>query len=242
MNPKDEKFADVIKAEGAIAAAHFARNGVSRPSITELVEHYWDIFNAMGDVYLPTPNGPVKAACAKGCAMCCRTIIVLTEPEALLLADFIERTNSKEDLDKIIARVRAADAVTRGRNGDERWGFGPPCPLLDVENGACSVYGGRPFACRGAYSSSLQSCKKAFAERATNPRALGSEPFIYQNANILILAMAIGLKSAGVTLHRLELNAALTAIWSTQNAFGLWLAGEDIFKNARASGHAGPLA
>lgn len=242
MQDISDKKAAATQAEGAFAAAHFARFGVSKRSIFDLIDRYAALYRNMGAVRLPTPAGAVPAACSKGCWYCCHTIIVLTAPEAFYLADHIEATRDGESLAAVKRSVMAADAVTRGKRGDVRWGEGPPCPLLDLKEGACSVYEGRPLACRGAFSSSLQSCKKAFAERATDPRSLGSEPFIYQNSDIVIRALAIGLKSAGRPLFRLELNAALTAIWSTPNAFDAWLGGADVFRDARATGFDGPLA
>lgn len=241
MNSIEERKAEAARLEGQVAADHFARNGISRQSISSLLAHYWDIFDQMGEVYLPTPHGKVKAACAKGCSMCCHAIILLTAPEAFILADQIEKTRSKEEFEHITEEVRIADSKTRGRIGAERWGFGPPCPLLDAKSGACSVYGSRPLACRGAFSSSVQACQKAFAERQTNPRSLGSESFIFQNADVLIYAMALGMKAAGRPLYKLELNAALTTIWSTDNALNRWINGDDIFLDARAPGDTAPL-
>jgi Fe-S-cluster containining protein len=241
MTSIEAQKAEAIRSEGRQAAEHFALNGVSKQSILSLVQDYWGVFDNLGEVYLPAAGGKVKAACAKGCSMCCHTIIFLTAPEALILAEYIERTQTKEEFTQTVAHVRATNALTHGKSGAERWGFGPPCPLLDQDSGCCSVYAARPLACRGAYSSSLQSCTKAFAERATNPRALGMEPFIFQNADILIYALAIGLKAAGRDLHKLELNAALTAIWSQSDAFDLWLGRADIFNEARAPGLSSPL-
>ncbi len=241
MNDIADKKAAATQAEGAFAAAYFARFGVSKQTIFEIIDRYGALYRDMGAVTLPTPAGPAPAACSKGCWYCCHTIIVLTAPEAFYLAEHIEATRDAAGLAAVKRSVTAADAVTRGKRGEERWGRGPPCPLLDIEEGACSVYEGRPLACRGAYSSSLASCKKAFAERAANPRSLGSEPFIYQNSDIVIRALAIGLKSTGRSLYRLEMNAALTAIWSTPNAFDAWLGGADIFRDARAPGFDGPL-
>ena len=241
MQDVSDKKSAATQAEGAFAAAYFARFGVSRQTIFELIDRYAALYRDMGAVKLPTAAGAVPAACSKGCWYCCHTIIVLTAPEAFYLADHIERTRDAEGLAALKEKVRAADTVTSGQPGDVRWGKGPPCPLLDTKEGACSVYEGRPLACRGAFSSSLPACEKAYAERATNPRSLGAEPFIFQNSDVVIRALALGLKSTGRSLYRLELNAALVSIWSTPNAFEAWLAGADVFQNARAKGFDGPL-
>lgn len=236
-----ERKKQAILAEGAFAAEHFARHGVDRGSVFALLDRYASLYDNMGEVVLPTASGPVKAACKKGCALCCHTIILLTAPEAFYLADFIERTRSPEAFAALVEAVRSADRVTRGKAGPERWSAGGPCALLDTREGACSVYGGRPLACRGAYSASLQACESAFAERATNPLAKGLPAFIFQNADVFIYALAIGLKSTGRPLFKLELNAALTTIWSQDRAFDRWVGGEGIFSEALAPGDTAPL-
>jgi hypothetical protein len=231
-----------IEAEGRFAAAHFASSGVTQDTIFALLDRYGGMYEAMGEVMLPKPGGgSVKAACSKGCWFCCHTIIILTAPEAFYLAAFIERTRTPEALAALKARIFETDRTTRGLAGDQRWGSGPPCPLLDQASGACGVYGGRPLACRGAYSSSLDACKKAFATRAANPRNEGAEAFIYQNADVVTFALAIGMKSTGRDLYKLELIAALVEIWSREDAFKEWLAGVDVFEKARAPNATTPL-
>lgn len=241
MQTLAEMKSAAAKAEGDFAAAYFARFGVSRQTIFRLIDRYGAIYKNMTEVLLPTRSGRVAAACSKGCWFCCHTIIVVTAPEAFYLADFLDRTRAPEELEATKTAVRESDVRTRGKRGDERWGSGPPCPLLNQADGVCSVYEGRPLACRGAFSSSLESCKTAFSERAVNPRSLGQEPFIFQNADVLIRAMAAGFRSTGRELVKLELNAALTTIWSVENAFDLWLDGANVFASALAPGDKGPI-
>jgi Fe-S-cluster containining protein len=242
MDSVEAKKAAALDFEARFAIDHFAREGVTRASLFSLLERYYGAYDAMGEVLLPTPGGPTRAACSKGCAWCCRTIIVVTAPEAFYVADHIERTRGEAGLSAAIHHVRATDAATRGKVGAERWGFGPPCPLLDEAEGACSVYPGRPLACRGTFSSSLEGCKAAFAVRATDPRFEGKRPFLFQNSEVFIRALAFGLQSQGRQLHRLELNAALTVIWSMENALDQWLNGVDIFADARAPDASAPAA
>ena len=239
----DDRKAAAVVSEARFAADHFARHGVTRDSLFSLLERYHHAFDSMGEVRLPSPKGAmVRPACSKGCAWCCRTIIVVTAPEVFFLCEHIAATRRPEESAALVAHVRATDGVTRGKPGDERWASGPSCPLLRESDQACSVYPGRPIACRGVLSSSLEGCKSAFATRASDPRFAGGRPFLFQNSEVFLRAMAIALAAHGRPLYRLELNAALVAVWSVENALEKWLQGVDIFKDARAPGAAAPIA
>lgn len=236
----DSKKAQAREIEGRAAVEHFARLGVTKASLFSLLEKYYGVYDAMGDIKLPAlGGGRTSPGCVKGCAFCCYPMIVLTPPEAFYVADFIERTRSPEHFTRTVREVRAADAKMRGLKGFERWSKGDPCPLLDPEANACTVYGGRPLACRGLLSSSRPSCEAAFNEREIKP--LFNSPFLFQSSDVFVYALAIGLRSVGRPIHRLEMNAALTTIWTTDRAMERWLAGEDVFIAARAPNSEQPL-
>lgn len=242
MNTVEAKRIAAREIEGRRAADHFAQYGVTKESLFGLLDQYYGAYDAMRDVKLPAPGGGVTSPeCAKGCTFCCHTIVALTPPEAFYVAEFIERTRTPEAFALTVEKVRADDATTRGMRGLERWGKAVPCSLLKTEDGACSAYSGRPLACRGVLSSSRRGCEAAFNERAERP--LFDSPFLFQNSDIFTYAIAIGLKAAaGRRIHRLEMNAALAVIWSTERAFERWLAGEDIFAGARVGNAGEPLA
>lgn len=243
LNSLEEKKSAALAFETHLANEHFSKRGVTRQSLFALLERYHHGFDSMGDVRLPAPAGGLtRPACSKGCAYCCHTIIVATAPEVFYLAAHIERSRAPEARAELADHVRAADMETRGRPGDWRWAAGPPCPLLRKEDKACSVYPGRPIACRGLLSSSLEGCESAFAKRATDARFAGERPFLFQNSEVFLRAMAIALAALGRPLYRLELNAALVAVWSTENALERWLEGVDVFKDARAPGATTPIA
>lgn len=235
----DPMRAAATEAEARFAAEHFSRNGVNRSSIYSLLERYFAAYDSMGEVRLPAPAGPAPPECAKGCAFCCHTIVVVTAPEAFYVADHIDRSADAQNKRQAVA---AFDRIFRGRDGAVRWGAGTPCPQLDVSSGACTVYGARPLACRGLLSSSKASCQKAFDERAANVRSEGAAAFLFQNSDIFTFALAAGLRAHGHVLYRLEFNAALAAVWGAENAFQRWLSGEDIFRDARAPNADRPLA
>lgn len=243
MQTLEEKKAAALAFEARFAQDHFARLGVTREALYSLLQRYHQAFDSMGEVRLPSPTGGVAPpACAKGCAYCCRALIVVTAPEVFFLADHLTRTRDNTGLADLMRRVEGVDRVTRGQAGDARWGSGPPCPVLGESDNACSAYAGRPLACRGLLSSSLKGCRDAFEARATDPRFAGARPFLFQNSEVFLRALAIALAAHGRPLYRLELNAALVAVWSTPDSLEKWLSGVDIFADARAPGASAPIA
>lgn len=238
----EEKKAAALAFEARFAQDHFARLGVTREALYGLLQRYHQAFDTMGEVRLPAPSGGMgPPACSKGCAFCCRALIVVTAPEVFFLAEHLTRTRDEKSLVDLKRRVSDVDRVTRGEAGDARWRRGPPCPLLGESDNACSAYAGRPLACRGLLSSSVKGCMDAFAVRASDPRFAGARPFLFQNSEVFLRALAISLAAHGRPLYRLELNAALVAVWSTPDPLEKWLSGVDIFANARAPGASAPI-
>jgi Fe-S-cluster containining protein len=99
------------------------------------------------------------ATCRKGCAACCDQFVLLTEPEGTVIAQVLLRL-PEPGLHRVLSLLREAalhiqaeyrpgsqeqDRTYRERYFSER----RPCPLL--EDGLCSVYAARPYACRTYY-------------------------------------------------------------------------------------------
>ena len=89
---------------------------------------------------------------------------VVTAPEVLRIAAFIEETFSVEEREALARRVAATDEQARGMS-DEAWGAARvPCPLLVANE--CSVYSVRPLDCRAYNSCSVAACRDAFESYA----------------------------------------------------------------------------
>lgn len=73
------------------------------------------------------------AACKSGCAACCRQSVLLTEPEAKMIA-------------KETGATYHAPAKWRGSEPATEYS-GKPCPFLGADE-RCTIYASRPFACR----------------------------------------------------------------------------------------------
>lgn len=103
--------------------------------------------------------------CTRGCAACCSLRVTASAPELLLLARWLRATaaaQARAGLD-LQARLRSADARTRGLDERARVALRQRCPF--VVDGACAVYPVRPLACRGHASHDRRACFDAAAGR-----------------------------------------------------------------------------
>lgn len=105
--------------------------------------------------------------CSKGCSACCRQLVPVSEPEALVLADYVtnlsesRRSVIESRFDAIIAKLKSTVLFTHLTNyylhdvsnrdryfalQRDYFALQMPCPFL--EDDACTAYEVRPLACR----------------------------------------------------------------------------------------------
>jgi Fe-S-cluster containining protein len=162
-------------------------------------------------------------ACAKGCAFCCHVTVVATAPELLLLARHI-REEKGVAFEAALARIRAAEDLTRGLTPMERAQKRRACVLL--ENDACSAYAARPGACRAMTSISAEACERAFA----GDKVAVYTPSLWTGArNAHRQALWAALDAAKLPATDYELNQGLRVALESADAEARWLAGEDVF-------------
>lgn len=112
-------------------------------------ERFAEIFTSGTSSYLAAGG---KIWCARSCANCCSLTVHLTLPEALLIAPSLDSrqmtavATRAEELRHIADT--AADLKEFWQRHRREAGH---CPLLNDE-GACSIYPVRPFACRALLS------------------------------------------------------------------------------------------
>ena len=92
-----------------------------------------------------------EAACAKGCAFCCREAgsIDITTLEGWVIRDAVGKMPRARQ--KLVKKALVKDMKTREEGGIAA------CPFL-MKNKACMIYDIRPFACRRIYS--LHRCSQ----------------------------------------------------------------------------------
>jgi len=118
--------------------------------------------------YAESPAG-VKAlvACHAGCDHCCSVPVDVQAHEVFFAADHIQRHFSPAALEQVIdhlgAHRRRVSRFTAGARNTSR----QPCALLD-QGGSCSIYAGRPEACRCHHSSDAAVCAANQSDPAVN--------------------------------------------------------------------------
>jgi Fe-S-cluster containining protein len=157
-------------------------------------------------------------ACRKGCSHCCCQPVLITAPEALLVAAQIR--------DRADMRLAVADAQEKLAllAADRPWHDWVRCPLL--EDAACSIYAARPLACHFFVSTKLESCLTAFVDHGPPdiPMPADNISLLYACRMMLYAAHTlIGVRSACY-----EMNKAVTVLLALDNAEARWLGGEDV--------------
>jgi Fe-S-cluster containining protein len=162
----------------------------------------------------------VRIACGQGCSHCCVISVTVSAPEALYVGKLIMAKGADA-----IARVRAANEVTRQFELAERDQHPHDCPML--QNNSCTIYEHRPKACRQAASTDANICARSHrdltGEGIPSPAAYVGSRTAYATALYAALAQASFDDSA------YEFNAAVVRVLDTPDAEQRWLAGEDIF-------------
>jgi Fe-S-cluster containining protein len=160
-----------------------------------------------------------KIACKKGCNFCCHQRVLVSAPEAFLLA---KAARAKGPTFLLEAKQRAEKIADK--SADARLGAKLPCALL--VNGTCSVYAERPLNCRQVTSFAVEPCRDEFEGKPSTVNAPAHYALHAENTRIL---EATALLTMAKPVAFYELGAALLRIFETPDAESKWLAGNDIF-------------
>ena len=101
---------------------------------------------------------PKPYACRRGCSFCCYEAVSISSVEAQAIASHVTQLPESERtplLAKLKSYAQRIQAVGEKRMFKER----VPCPFLSTEDGTCTIYSIRPYACRGLTSYDVTPCK-----------------------------------------------------------------------------------
>ena len=107
-----------------------------------------------------------SVACRDGCAHCCSVPVDVQAHEVFFAADHIQVNFSPVALTKVITRLGAHRRRVARLAAGERAVSRSPCALL--RTGSCSIYAGRPEACRSHHTSDAAVCAANLADPAVN--------------------------------------------------------------------------
>jgi hypothetical protein len=178
-----------------------------------------------------------RAACKAGCGHCCHVVVGVTAPEAFTIFDHLKRTRSAPELERLEARLSEFRERTRGLTSAER--FSPDYPCVFLDEGNCSIYEVRPFACRGMNSLDASECETRLRDpKARADFAENGGGHVFVEPIRAFRAVSAGLQLGLAELYELdlrpvELGAAVhLLLQSGASLADEWLAGGRPFEAA----------
>jgi len=181
----------------------------------------------MERTYAATP-AKVRAtvACRAGCAHCCSTAVDVQAHEVFFAAEFIQNNFTPADLSSVIERTAFHRSQRQGLGANARSQLNSPCPLL--RDGRCSIYAGRPEACRAHHSNNAAACA-AHATDPSIPIAKNYIPALRARMFAVMLGMDEALESAGYDDRSYDFGSALHEALTNSLCLVRWMRRQPAF-------------
>ncbi|HYA80808.1 MAG TPA: YkgJ family cysteine cluster protein [Methylocystis sp.] len=222
MTPEDENGAAAFFKAAAGAFADTIRARRNRPElIGALCAQSFEIFEK--NVAIQAEGGPALA-CAGECAACCHLRVVVTAPEAFLVARFVAVNNAaflEQGVD-LPRRIAETAREVGSLSETQRLAAHRSCPF--IEGDLCLAYRLRPLACRGHAAFDREACGEAVAGK--DVEAAISTPHLVVRS-LTQNAMMLSLRAAGLAWGLYELNRAIDIALSVPGALEKWVGGGD---------------
>lgn len=169
---------------------------------------------------------PRRLACTPGCNHCCRSPVGVVAAEAVLVADFIDRTFSAQDRLALQRRIAARKAALP--DGDPLRSRAM-CPLNS--DGQCLAYAVRPYNCRIFHSFAVDACEQLFVAGEAQ-RGLPIDPVRAQYDRLIAASARVAFHALKLDMRLLEFMAALElALAAGERRCERLAAGEDLFSS-----------
>src|SRR4051812_39298995 len=107
-----------------------------------------------------------KVACREGCDFCCHVPVDVQAHEVFFAAHHIQTHFSPAALTEVIAQLAAHSARVAAFGTGVRATSRQACVLL--RDGSCSIYAGRPEACRSHHTSDAAVCQTNMSDPKVN--------------------------------------------------------------------------
>lgn len=165
-----------------------------------------------------------QLACAAGCNHCCRSPVGVVAAEAVLIADFVDRTFTAEARLALDQRMVAREAALAHADRIQTHLL---CPL-NVD-GQCTVYDVRPYNCRMFHSFDVDACERYFVA-GERQRGVPIDPVRRQFDRLIVASANVALSAMRLDMRMLELMPALTlALAAGAERCDRFAAGDDLF-------------
>jgi len=184
----------------------------------------------MDDTFAETP-ARVRAAvaCSAGCGHCCSVPVEVQAHEVFFAADHIQLNFTPVDLAAVLARTADHRAKVAALTGAARASRRQPCALLRDDR--CSIYAGRPAACRAHHTSDATVCA---ADAAGQPVDLEKVylPALRSRLFAVMLGLDAALEAAGFDDRAYDFGSALHEALTNSLCRVLWLRGRPAFPDS----------
>ena len=161
-----------------------------------------------------------KVACRDGCDFCCRVPVDVQAHEVFFAADHIQLTFSPDALSGLIVRLAEHRARVAAFPVGTREHSRQPCELL--RDGSCSIYAGRPEACRSHHTSDATVCEA----HMTNPKvdlAKTYIPALRARMFAVMLGLDEAIEAAGYDERSYDFGSALHEALTNSLCLARWL-------------------
>jgi Fe-S-cluster containining protein len=225
--------AHISRNETIALALNDATSSVGRQRARASIDECGSPVVAAKDVFLAYAEAAERAdarysvACHAGCWFCCTTPVAVTVFEAAMVRSAVLTLPEAEQQAiwvRLQQHIAAQDQAFAAANA-ERISFRHRCPLL-TDAGTCSVYQGRPLACRSVLSLDAERCRRWFLEHDQgDPNTLFA---LTNNAAISGIPQLMVTLNEGSIDHypNYELASAIFKLWTEPDSFMTWQQGE----------------
>ncbi len=155
-------------------------------------------------------------ACRAGCTWCCHYSVDVRAVEVFGIVDFVERTFSTEEKERVYTEIRANSVALSGLDEFERMRRNVQCPFL--REGRCSIYAVRPQTCRNYHATSAVGCQQSYEDPDNFEIDPEFAPLVYQAGGAHVDAITTAMREAGYDTNVYEMNTAIDAALSEPGA------------------------
>jgi Fe-S-cluster containining protein len=220
LDPLNAVLARALLVESEAATALLAA-GRTAATVRELMEQAFESTRTHTEALLRHTPPAGQPACRAGCAFCCAIPVSVQPPEALYMALHLRERLNADALAALVERLRRRVEARRGWTLEQRRTPQCRCVFLQAD-GRCSMYAGRPLACRGYTSQSAEACQEDRDPIPVHGGVMSATAGV--SYGLLEATAALGLESA-----RYELESAVLCALEEPDATDRWLQGERVF-------------
>ena len=170
-----------------------------------------------------------KVACRDGCDFCCRVPVDVQAHEVFFAADHIQVNFSPVALLKVIARLAAHRARVAALADGARATSRSPCALL--HGGSCSIYAGRPEACRSHHTSDAAVCEAHMTDPAVNLTKVYI-PALRARMFAVMLGLDEAIEAAGYDERSYDFGSALHEALTNSLCLMRWMRRQSAFPDS----------